>query len=318
MAYPRTAEHPDYTRAGARFIPEIWSGKILIKFYDATCLTEISNTDYEGEIKKYGDTVIIRTVAPITMRKYIVGQKLQNERPVSTPTSLPIDQGYYWNVLLNDVMDVQSDLNLLDRWTDEAGRQQKITLETDIFSTWFGPTAANSYVMGQTHASNQGLTAGIKSLGYSIGAYGSPATFDKANILDYIVDAECVLTEQNVPNDRMWMIIPVWMAGLIKKSDLKNASITGDSVSVMRNGRIGEIDMFSLYVSNLLPTISDGGITCTAIPFGHPHGPSFAAQLTETETLRSHDDFGDEVRGLIIYGAKILKTEAVGALYGHK
>lgn len=286
MAYPRTAEHPDYTRAGSRFIPEIWSGKILIKFYDATCLTEISNTDYEGEIKKYGDTVIIRTVAPITMRKYIVGQDLEDERPVSTPTSLSIDQGYYWSVLLDDVMDVQSDLNLLDRWTDEAGRQQKITIETDVFSTWFGPTAANSYVMGQAHAYNQGLTAGVKSQSYNIGAYGSPATFDKANVLDYIVDAESCLTEQNVPNDRMWIIIPVWFAGLIKKSDLKNASITGDSVSVMRNGRIGEIDMFTIYVSNLLPTISDG-VTCTVIPFGHPFGPSFAAQLTETETLRA-------------------------------
>jgi hypothetical protein len=253
------------------------------------------------------------------MSKYVVGQKLNKERPISTPTSLAIDQGYYWDVILNDVMDVQSDLNLLDRWTDEAGRQQKITIETDIFNQWFGYGGTTSGVMGQVHAYNTGLTAGIKSLGgYNIGAYGSPVTFDKGNVLDYIVDAESVLSEQNVPNDRMWMIIPVWMAGLIKKSDLKNASITGDSVSVLRNGRIGEIDMFSLYVSNLLPTTSDGGITCTSIPFGHPFGPSFAAQLTETETLRSHDDFGDEVRGLIIFGAKILKTEAVGVLYGHK
>jgi len=250
------------------------------------------------------------------MRKYVVGQDLEDERPISTPTSLSIDQGYYWSVLLDDVMDVQSDIPLLDKWTDEAGRQQKITIETDIFSTFFAWDGTSAF--GQVHASNQGLTAGIKSASYNIGTNGSPVTLDKANVLEYIVDCESILSEQNIPNDRMWMIIPVWMGGLIKKSDLKNASITGDSVSVLRNGRIGEIDQFTLYVSNLLPTRLEGAISTYSIPFGHPFGPSFAAQLTETETIRAQKAFADKVRGLIIYGAKILKTEAVGVLYAHK
>jgi hypothetical protein len=276
--------------------------------YASTCLSEIANTNYSGDIKKYGDTVIIRTVAPITMRRYVVGQKIISERPVSTPASLSIDTGWYWSTLLNDVMDVQSDLPLLEQWTDEASRQMKITIEQDIFQ---------NKIAGNCNAYNKGLTAGVKSLSYSLGASGSPLTFDRGNVLDYIVDAGSVLDEQNVSDIGRWMVIPVWMAGLIKKSDLKNASITGDSVSVMRNGRLGEIDRFTIYVSNLLYSVTDT-VTCWYIPFGHPMGMTWATQLTETETLRSHDDFGDEVRGLNIYGFGIIKSEAVGELYGHK
>lgn len=306
MAYPRV-DHPDYTRSGAQFIPEIWSGKILVKFYDATCLSEISNTDYEGEIKKFGDTVLIRTVAPITIRKYVVGQALTRERPVSVPTSLSIDQGYYWDVELDDVMDVQSDINLLDRWTEEAGQQMKITVETDCFVT----------MSGQVHAKNQGSSAGVKSSSYDLGVSGTPLTIDKANVLDYIVDCGSVLDEQNVPETGRWLIIPIWMAGLIKKSDLKDASLTGDNASILRNGRLGQIDRFTLYSSNLLPTATDG-VTCYKAMFGHRTGPSFASQITETETLRSQDAFADIVRGLNILGFKVVKTESVGILYSHK
>jgi len=307
MAYPRIGDHPDYTRAGAQFIPEIWSGKILVKFYDSTCLTEISNTDYEGEIKKYGDTVLIRTVAPITIRQYVVGQALTRERPTSVPTSLSIDKGYYWAVELDDVMDVQSDINLIDRWTEEAGQQMKITIETYCFVT----------MAAGAHASNQGATAGVKSLSYDLGASGTPITVDKANVLDYIVDCGSVLDEQNVPETGRWIIIPIWMAGLIKKSDLKDASLTGDSASILRNGRLGQIDRFTLYSSNLLPTAVDG-VTCYKSMFGHRTGSSFASQITETETLRSQDAFADTVRGLNILGFKVLKTESVGILYCHK
>ena len=205
------------------------------------------------------------------------------------------------------MMDVQSDLNLLDKWTEEAGTQMKISVETDCFVT----------MSGQAHAKNQGLNAGVKSSSYTLGATGFPETVDKANVLDYIVDCGSVLDEQNVPETGRWMVIPIWMAGLIKKSDLKDASLTNDNVSILRNGRLGQIDRFTLYSSNLVPTALDG-VTCYKAMFGHPSGPSFASQITETETLRSQDAFADIVRGLNILGFKVLKTESVGILYCHK
>ena len=310
MSMPLAPGHPDYSAAGTSdFIPEIWSGKMQVKFYDATCLSQICNTDWEGEIKKMGDTVIIRSIPSITINDYVVGQKLNYERPVSPSLSLSINKGKYWGIELNDVMKVQSDLPLLDKWTDDAAMQLKIKVETDFY--------ADSGVYAGMSAYNQGATAGRKSASYNMGVSGTPLQITKANVLDIIVDAGSVLDEQNASEEGRWFVIPTWMAGLIKKSDLKDASLTGDGKSILRNGRIGQIDRFTLYSSNLLYSLTDVG-TCYYSLFGTKAGLSFASQITETEKLRNPYDFGDIVRGLKVYGYKPTKPEAYGALYCKK
>lgn len=108
------------------------------------------------------------------------------------------------------------------------------------------------------------------------------------------------------------------MAGQIKKSDLKDASMTNDSVTPLRNGKIGMIDRFTLYQSNLLHTDTDGAFTTYNVVFGHKLGLTFASQITETETIRSTDTFADIVRGLNVYGYKCTKTDAVGIMYCRK
>jgi hypothetical protein len=309
MAYPKVGGHPDYTRAGARFIPEIWSGKILKKFYDYTVLSKITNTDYEGEIKKFGDTVIIRTLATITTANYVVGQSLNYQRPTSTPTSLSIDKGKYWAVELDDVMKVQSDIALMNKWTDDAAMQMKIVMEEEFFADIYDDISAD----------NTGLTAGAKSSSINLGVSGTPLQITKTNVLEVIVDCGTVLDEQNIPETGRWMVIPTWMAGLIKKSDLKDASLTGDPKSPIRNGLIGQIDRFTLYNSNLLETVADtSGQTAYCSLFGTNEAITFATQLTETETLRSQDTFADRIRGLQVYGYKAVQPTAFGLLYCYK
>jgi hypothetical protein len=219
-----------------------------------------------------------------------------------------IDKGKYWGVEVDDVVKTQADIKLLDKWTDDAAMQLKLSIETGFFST----------IYADPHAKNRGLTAGVKSGSYSMGVFGTPLAITKVNVLDYIVDAGSVLDEQNVPETGRWFVIPTWMAGLIKKSDLKDASLTGDGSSPIRNGRIGMIDRFTLYSSNLLASVPDGAITGYYSLFGHNDGISFAAQLTKTESLRSQDAFADLVRGLKIYGYKAVKPESFGTMYIRK
>jgi hypothetical protein len=307
---PVAPGHPDYSAVGINdFIPEIWSGKMQAKFYDFTCLNQITNTDWEGEIKKMGDTVIIRTIPSITVNDYYVGKKLTYERPQSPSITLSINKGKDWGIELNDVMKIQSDLPLLDKWTDDATQQVKIKVETEFF----GDVA----IYDGCHAGNKGVTAGVKSQSYNMGATGAPVQVTKANVLDMLVDMGSVLDEQNVPEDGRWGVIPTWMAGLIKKSDLKDASLTGDGKSILRNGKIGAIDRFTLYSSNLLKFVTDVG-TCYYSLFGTRAGISFAGQITETEKLRNPFDFGDIVRGLKVYGYKPTKPEAYGIFYCKK
>jgi hypothetical protein len=106
----------------------------------------------------------------------------------------------------------------------------------------------------------------------------------------------------------------MWMAGMLKKSDLKDASMTGDGQSVLRNGRLGMIDRFTLYQSNNTYSLTDT-VTCWYVPFGHPKALTFASQITKSEKLRATDTFGDLVRGLNVYGFKVVNDDALGELY---
>ena len=102
---------------------------------------------------------------------------------------------------------------------------------------------------------------------------------------------------------------------MLLKSDLRNASITGDQTSPLRNGRLGEIDRFTIYTSNLLPTAVEGANTAYHIFAGHTHALTFASQLTELETLRVESTFGTVMRGLQVYGHKVIDGTFIADAY---
>lgn len=299
------------------FIPEIWSGKLLEKFYAATVLAAIANTDYEGEIKNKGDTVHIRTRPTITIADYETDQDLAIQRPSSNLIDLSIDQAKYFNLALDDVMEVQSDLDLMSMWAEDAAEQMKIAIDTDVLA-YLGTTS-------DIHAANRGNTAGAISANIRMGTSASPLYINKTeqgtgdgsstsndmSVVDFIVNAGQVLDEQNIPETGRWMVIPAWMAAMIKKSDLKDASLAGDGTSILRNGRLGMIDRFTLYLSNLLPTV-DSAVDTTSVFFGTKAALTFAAQFTKMETIRSERSFSNLLRGLQVYGFRVVNGVAMG------
>jgi hypothetical protein len=155
---------------------------------------------------------------------------------------------------------------------------------------------------------NKGATAGVISGNINLGTDASPRAVSSSNILDLILDAGQCLDEQNVPEDGRWLVLPAWMASMIKRSDLKQAYLTGDSVSPLRNGKLGMIDRFMVYVSNNLPKTADNDSYLMA---GTRDAISFASQMTNVETLRAQSTFGNIVRGLNVYGYKVVKPEAL-------
>ena len=309
----------DYYGAGSgtdaytgKFIPEIWPGKLQVKFYQSTVLSEITNNDWEGEIKDQGDKVEIRTVPTITISNYSKGQTLSSQVPTTDLVELLIDKGKYFQTVVDDVDDVQSDLKLMDIFTNDASQQMKIAIDTDVLSGLVGASAS----------ANEGATAGAISgdlnLGVSTGQSKAAVEVTSTNVIDKVITMGQVLDEQNAPEDGRWLIIPAWLAAKIKTSDLKDASITGDSMTPLRNGRLGMIDRFTLYVSNLLPSQTsitgegqDSSVKAFSCFAGTRDAITFASQITRMETLRSQTTFGNLVRGLNVYGYKVIKPEAL-------
>jgi hypothetical protein len=300
MAYATSPGHPAYT---GNFIPEIWSGKLIENFYDATVLSAIANTDYEGEIKAHGDTVNIRTTPELTIKNYVKGQTLALENPDKAKIQLLIDKGKYFAAVEDDVDQVQSDIKLMDTWSKDASERMKIAIDTDVLGN----------IATDVVAANKGLTAGEQTLSIDLGVTGTPNAITTSNVLAEIINHGTVLDEANTPESDRWMLIPAKMAGLIKQSDLKDASITGDGSSPLRNGRIGMIDRFTCYVSHNLPLSATGAAGEFTILSGHKKGLTFASQMTNMETLRSETTFGDIIRGLQVYGYKVVKGEALTA-----
>lgn len=294
------------------FIPEIWSGKLVEKFYASTVLAAISNTDYEGEIKNKGDRVKIRTKPTISIHDYKSDGLLGLDRPTGGTVELYIGNGKYFSLILDDVMEIQSDLNVLSMWSDDAAQQLKITVDTDVLDG----------IVGQMAAANQGATAGVITGNINLGTKASPLSVVSKNpgagdieLLDVLMRMGQVLDEQNIPEVGRWVVMPAWAGRMIKQSELRQAYLSGDSVSMLRNGRLGMVDRFTIYISNLLPNNSTDSTNFSAgewpIFAGHAHGLTFASQISKVETLRSELTFGQILRGLQVYGYQVVDGKAL-------
>jgi hypothetical protein len=309
---------PSYSGA---FIPTVWASNLNVKFYANTTFGDVSNTNWEGEVKNMNDKVIINNIPSIAINAYTVGQSLTYEVPTPETVELQIDKGFYFGVNVSDVLEYQAKPDLMNMFTTDAGNQLKVKVDADCFFGCFS---------GADNA-NKGSTAGAISAGFNLGTDLAPLDFAAASnpptILGTITALGSVLDEQNVPETDRFLVITPYERQLLMNSPLAQAYVTGDSSSPLRNGKIGRIDRFDVYVSNLMPKGAAGKsymdpITGTdsvvasalkrhAIIAGHKSAMTFASQINKVESIPNPNDFGTLVRGLMIYGRKTVKGQAL-------
>jgi len=293
------------------FIPTIWSARLNQKFYAASTFAAIANTDFEGDIKNMGDKVIVNKIPTITIGDYTIGMTLSYEVPTPTSIELTVDKAKYFAFQVSDVIEHQSKPDLMSTFSDDAGQQMKVAIDTECWLNVYNGGAA----------ANVGATAGAITAGFNLGTDAAPITLTAANILSTITALSSVLDEQNVPETDRWLVLTPYERQILLNSNLAQAQFMGDSTSALRNGRIGKIDRFDIYLSTLLPRAAvdkdwtggtdNGKVKRHAIVAGHKSAITMAAQITKTETLRNPSDFGDYVRGLMVYGRKVMVPEAM-------
>jgi len=305
--FPRAAGVPDHTKTGSAFIPEFFSTKTQIKYYENCVALDICNTDFTEDIKSQGDRVTIRTIPTTTISAFSAGQSLKTQQATSTPIVFYVDKAQSFTLGFDDVIEFQSDLPMVDIQTADAGKKMAEAIDADILQNTYSSADADNY----------GSTAGLISNTYDLGSAGAPLVFSESNATKTLTTCGVVLYEQNVPGDNRWIVLPAWALGVLQNSDLKNASLTGEAKSPLLTGKISDnIAGFKVYWSNQLATASDAsGVTAWYCPFGHRDAISFASQIIKTETVRNGDTFGDIVRGLEVYGYKVTKDTALGYLY---
>jgi len=312
--------NPSYS---GTFIPTIWSSKLNVKFYAASVFADICNRNWEGDISNIGDKVIINNIPSLTINDYVVGNTLSYQTPTPNTIEMVVDRAKYFGFNISDVLEYQAKPDLMNMFSNDAAEQMRTVIDsTCIYRTFNGGAAAN-----------RGAAAGVRSGPINIGTDTAPVSLAATTktILDTILGMATVLEEQNVPDSDRWLVIDPATRMRLFNSDLKQVQITGDGSSPIRNGRIGTIDRFTIYLSNQLPYAAEGTatpwysgdgsestVTSTgadlkrrALIAGHKSAISFASQMTKTEQLRNPTDFGDLVRGLQIFGHKVTKPEAL-------
>ena len=324
MVFPVAAPFnttPPYT---GTFIPTVWAAKLAAKFYAASVYGDIANTDYQGEISGMGDKVVINTAPTITVANYVAGGGVIYQAPTPSAQDLLINKGKYFAFQINDVLEYQAKPNLMDIFATDAAEQMRIAIDANVVYGTFNQAAA----------ANMGATAGVKSGLFNLGTDAAPIALTAGNVLQKILELASVLDEQNVPSEGRWLCIDPLTRTLLMQSNLAQAQFMGDSKSPVRNGLIGEIDRFKVYVTNQLPVGTAGtatpwvsgdgsetSVTTTgavlkrrAIIAGHKSAITFASQITKMETVRNTADFGDFIRSLNVYGFKTVAPRAAALL----
>lgn len=316
VAGTRSAVDPVYPSAGGQpvlraYNPKKYSGKFLRKFYEICILAQISNTEYQGDIKDYGDSVIIRTVPDIQVRDYDNGQDITYDAYGTDYVTLDIDRGKYWSFVTRTVDVAQTDLKrFVDEWTSNASIRAKIAIEKEVFGE----------VFLSAHPDNAGNNAGALSGMWDMGSFAKPRTLSESTFIKFVTEAGTVLDEQNIPNEDRYMVIPMWGANMAINSNLVKANEMGDGQSLLRKGqdKLGKIDRFEMFRSNCLldgvatGTTTPANVRYTNVIFGHMSALTFAAQLTENEVIPNPKGFGKLHRGLTVYGFEVIQPKALG------
>lgn len=262
------------------FRPEIWSAAILSNLNNELVYAALCNRDYEGDIQQAGDTVHITSIGAVSTRAYTELTSITWDEVADTQQDLLIDQKRYFALKVDDVERKQA-LPFLDEATREAAYALRDNAD--------GVVSAAMY-------------AAVNGTGNDLGA----KTADISDNTGYgiLVDLATTLDRDNAPSDNRWVVVsPELHGALLQDNRFIDASASG-STDALRNGFIGRAAGFNVFKSNQTP---DPTASTYAVIAGHPSATCYADQILETEAIRLQDFFGDGVRGLHVFGVKVVR-----------
>jgi len=268
------------------FVPDVWSARILKTLQKSLVAGSIVNTDYEGDITQAGDTVKINSVGAPTVASYVKNStSISPEELSDAQTKLEIDTAQYYAFKVDDVDKAQQLPGVMDEAMRQAAYALKDEADQDILELYGD--------------------AGVTS---ALGTTAVPIDITSVNILATLNKVARKLDDVNVPRDGRWMIIPPWLnERLVLSKVMVDNSKTNDTYA---NGFVGRVAGFDLRMSNNVYNSASK----FKILAGVKRAISFAGQITSTEAYRPEASFSDAVKGLYVYGCKVVYPACLACL----
>mgnify|MGYP003637245282 FL=1 len=329
------------------FSPVIYSKKVQSAFRKNSVCEDITNSDYFGEISNFGDTVRIIKEPEITISEYARGTQVTPQDLQDDDFTLVVDKANYFAFKIDDIEEAHSHINFESMASDRAGYRLKDQFDQEVLGYLTGfkqatlsanagtarvaadksgtdpiaGAAANGLLASMLIARNSFVSGGAATDSIATHADGSTGEATPLEVLNRMAR---LLDQQNVDRDGRWVVVdPVFAEQLNdENSKLLNNDFASGNTDILRNGRIisGMVRGFRVYMSNNLPSIGTGPATIDtngsashfgAIVAGHDSAVATASQVEKVETYRDNDSFADIVRGLHLYGRKVLRPEAL-------
>ena len=278
------------------FIPTVWAARLLTALEKTLVYGQanVSSREYEGEIRESGSTVKIASIGDVTIGDYVKDTNISDPETLSdSDQSLTIDQAKYFNFYVDSIDRAQQNVNVLD----EAMRR----------SAWGLREKADAFLAGV-------MDAAVPS-GNKIGSTTTPKVPTKDDAYEYLVDLGVLLDEADVPIEGRFVIVPAWFHGLLLKDERFVNAGTMRSDLALANGEVGEAAGFRILKSNNVPNTTG---TKYKIIAGHAIATAYVEQVVDLQTYKPEKRFGDAVKGLHVYGAKVVRPTALAELIANK
>tara|TARA_E500000318_G_scaffold100514_1_gene103262 strand:+ start:3811 stop:4749 length:939 start_codon:yes stop_codon:yes gene_type:complete len=288
------------------FTPQIFSQKVQKFFRRASVVEDVTNTDYAGEIENFGDTVKIIKEPTITVQDYARGTAVSTQDLADDQITLVVDQGSYFAFKVDDIEERQSHVNFESLATSSGAYSLKRNYDFNVLK--------HIYDNAATSAGNTGTD-------------GAPIDGDAAvdTLADVVSAAKTVLDGNDVPEENRWLVAPPAFFQQLRKAGAKlsDQSVIADGgASQIRNGKVTDRPLFgfNMYMTNAIAvsggnsankTFGSSGANEYAFLYGHMSAVATANHIAKTELIRDPDSFADIVRGLHVFGRKILRDDAV-------
>lgn len=278
----------------ANFKPEIWSALLLDALRNALVYgqPQLVNSDYEGEIQNYGQSVHITTIGDPTISDYDANTPLNYEDIETAGVDLIIDRKKFFAFKLDDVDKAQARVNPMTKMAANSAYKLRDAADTYVAGLYTGVASANT----------------VGSTGAPINTFTAPT--DAYNKV--LVPLRTKLNRANVPTEGRYAVITPELEGSLLQDDRFVRADASGSTEGLRNGHIGRAAGFDILMSNNAPNPT--GDT-QVIQAGYPGAVTYADQILETEALRLETTIADAVRGLHVYGAKLVRPTGIAVAF---
>lgn len=311
MAVNAASGYPQYSNS---LITPLFRMELLERFYTTTVYSDISTTEYTGDLQKGGDQITFMREPKVIVRDYDKNGKIIHDTIDGQPVTMTIDYAKTFSIKMNHIDERQ--IQNFDRWKagflKSAGYELTRAIDPQLLTAMW--TNVSTY--------NQGATAGLVSKNINLGITGAPVQVTNQNVVFILSQVHQVLDEALAPRDGRFIVMPSAGVTCMKASELRLAYATALNTTPSLNGKLPDVVAgFTILESQNVPSVIDanGGTPVRAFHCvaGVKMATAFAAQIEDSRVVTDKDDWANYYQGLSVYGFKVLYSDALAHLYAY-